>query len=154
MTNHVNIAEETARRYPDAPRVGAGAVVIHQNKVLLVQRGQPPAQGMWAIPGGRVHLGETLPHAARREVYEETGLHIEAGDVIYTFEKIERDETGRVKFHYVVVDLLGTALNPDQPLTPADDALDAGWFSLTEARRLPISDTTLALLESVMPNND
>jgi len=150
----MNPEKESPRSYPDAPRVGAGAVVIHQNNVLLVLRGQPPAQGLWAIPGGRVRLGETLAEAARREVHEETGLSITTGDVVYTFEKIERDKTGRVKFHYVVVDVLGFALKPDQPLAPADDVLDAGWFSLSEARALPVSDTTLTLLEKVMRQND
>jgi 8-oxo-dGTP pyrophosphatase MutT (NUDIX family) len=65
--------------YPDAPRVAVGAVVIYEKKVLLVLRGKPPAEGLWAIPGGSVDLGETLQMAAEREVLEETGLHVKAG---------------------------------------------------------------------------
>ena len=93
--------------YPDAPRVAVGAVVFHQNKVLLVLRGQAPSKGMWAIPGGGIELGESLQMAAEREVLEETGLHIKAGEVVFTFDTVERDDAGRVKFHYVIVDLLG-----------------------------------------------
>jgi ADP-ribose pyrophosphatase len=140
------------RVYPDAPRVAVGAVIIHQNKVLLVLRGQAPARGLWAIPGGSVELGETLAVAVEREVLEETGLQVQAGTVIHTFDAIECDDAGRVKFHYVIVDLLATAQDPGRPLQPSDDVLDAAWFSLAEveAPDLAISDTTLALVRQVM----
>lgn len=142
--------------YPDAPRVAVGAVVIDRGKVLLVLRGKAPAKDMWAIPGGSVDLGETLPAAAEREVLEETGLEIRAGEIIYAFEKIERDEAGQVRFHYVILDLLAEALDPACPLNPADDVSDAGWFSLADLDRLnlPVSDTTQTLLERVMEFDD
>lgn len=138
--------------YPDAPRVAVGAVVTHQDKVLLVLRGQPPAKDMWAIPGGSVNLGETLQAAAEREVLEETGLKIKAGEVIYTFDAIVHDEAGRVQFHYVILDLKGEALDPAQPLHAADDVYDAAWFSLPDLDRpdLVISDTTRALLQELL----
>ena len=138
--------------YPDAPRVAVGAVILHQNRVLLVLRGKAPAEGMWAIPGGSVNLGETLQAAAEREVFEETGLYIKAGAVIYSFEKIQRDQAGRVQFHYVILDLAAEALDPAEPLKPADDVSDAGWFSLLdlEQKNIPISDTTLALLKDML----
>ena len=53
-----------AREYPDAPRVGVGAVILDGDRVLLVKRGQPPSQGKWSIPGGLVHLGERIEDAA------------------------------------------------------------------------------------------
>lgn len=138
--------------YPDAPRVAVGAVVFHQDKVLLVLRGQAPAKGLWAIPGGSVELGETLQLAAEREVQEETGLQVRAGQVVYTFDGIQRDETGRVKYHYVIVDLLAEALDPTQPLQPSDDVQDAGWFTLADVEQpnLPISETTRTLLRRLM----
>ncbi len=136
--------------YPDAPRLAVGAVVIHQHRVLLVLRGKAPAKGMWAVPGGSVNLGETLQAAAEREILEETGLQVKAGEIIYAFEKIERDEAGRVKYHYVILDLRAEPLDPFQPLTPADDVVEAGWFSLADLEHLPVSDTTLTLLQRVM----
>jgi 8-oxo-dGTP diphosphatase len=138
--------------YPDAPRVAAGAVVVNQDKVLLVLRNKAPAKDMWAIPGGSVNLGETFQAAAEREVLEETGLQIKAGEIVYVFERIERDQAGRVQFHYVILDLMAEALDPSQPLTPADDVRDAGWFSLADLDRLsmPVSDTTRNLLEKMM----
>jgi 8-oxo-dGTP diphosphatase len=134
--------------YPDAPRVAVGVVVIHQNKVLLVLRGKPPGEGLWAIPGGSVNLGETLQTAAEREAWEETGLRVKAGEVIYSFDAIVRNEVGQVEYHYVILDLKAEALDPAQPLTPGDDARAAGWFSLDEVRRLaiPVSEATQFLL--------
>jgi ADP-ribose pyrophosphatase len=97
-----------------------------------------------------------LQAAAEREVLEETGLEIRAGEIIYAFEKIERDEAGQVRFHYVILDLLAEALDPACPLKPADDVSDAGWFSLVDLDRLnlPVSDTTRTLLERVMEFDD
>ena len=138
--------------YPDAPRVAVGAVVVHQYKVLLVLRGKAPAKGMWAIPGGSVNLAETLQAAAEREILEETGLRVKAGEVIYVFDKIEWDEADRVRYHYVIIDLQAEPVDPTQLLIPADDVVDAGWFSLADLDRLnlPVSDTTRTLLQKVM----
>ena len=135
--------------YPDAPRVAVGALVVHQNKVLLILRGEAPAKGMWAVPGGSVNIGETLQAAAEREVLEETGLQIKAGEVIYSFEKIQHDKAGQVQYHYVILDLEAEPLDPAQPLAPADDAIEAGWFTLADLDRLnlPVSETTWTLLQ-------
>ncbi|OEU61436.1 MAG: hypothetical protein BA867_13185 [Desulfobacterales bacterium S5133MH16] len=141
--------------YPDAPRVAVGALVVHQNKVLLILRGEAPAKGMWAIPGGSVNIGETLQAAAEREVLEETGLQIKAGDVIYSFEKIQHDKAGQVQYHYVILDLEAEPLDPAQPLTAGDDAIDAGWFTLADLDRLnlPVSETTRTLLQKKLSYN-
>ncbi|MCC7353199.1 MAG: NUDIX hydrolase, partial [Anaerolineae bacterium] len=96
------------REYPEAPLVGVGAVVIDNGKVLLVQRGQEPGKGTWGLPGGLVELGETAAEAVRREVVEETGLDVEPGPLVGIFEPITRDEEGRIRFHYIVVDFLAS----------------------------------------------
>ena len=138
-------------RYPDAPRVAVGGVVVHNNKVLLVLRGHPPSQDKWAIPGGSVKLGETLQTAAEREVFEETGLQVKAGDLIYTFDTIVRDQDGRIKYHYVILDFCAKPLDASQPLIPGDDARETGWFNLAEIETLdtPVSETTEALLQKI-----
>jgi len=65
------------RRYPDRPIIGVGAIVFEEDRVLLIRRGKDPGRGKWSIPGGVVHLGETLVRAVCREVEEETGLNVE-----------------------------------------------------------------------------
>lgn len=132
------------REYPDAPQVAVGAIVVRDGHVLLVRRGQAPSKGLWAIPGGRVELGETLKEAAEREIFEETGLTIRAGDPVHTFDVIQRDETGRPQFHYVIIDLLAEYLRGE--LQPGDDAQDVRWVSLDELEKLPINKTTLQVL--------
>src|SRR5438876_2625692 len=94
------------RDYPDRPLVGAGAVIVRGDQVVLVRRGRPPLAGEWSIPGGVVKLGETLRQAAEREAREETGLEIEAGEVLEVFESITPDAAGKTCYHYVIVDFL------------------------------------------------
>jgi 8-oxo-dGTP diphosphatase len=134
--------------YPDVPRVAVGAIVFRGGRVLLVKRGHPPSQGLWAIPGGRVELGETLQAAAEREISEETGLTIRAGDPAYTFDAIVRDDAGRVRFHYVIVDLLADYLGGE--LRPGDDAREARWVAPQDLVELPVNQTTLDLLKNVL----
>ena len=131
--------------YPDAPRVAVGAIVFNNHKVLLVQRGKPPAEGVWAIPGGSVKLGETLQQAAEREILEETGVIIKAREPAYTFESIQRDEAGAIRFHYVIIDLNADYVKGEPK--PNDDALDARWFSPDELQTSKISEFTQRLLK-------
>ncbi len=138
----------SASEYPDVPRVAVGAIVFREGRVLLVKRGQPPSQGQWAIPGGRVELGETLQAAAEREINEETGLTIRAGDPTYTFDAIIYDDAGRVRFHYVIVDLLADYLGGEP--RPGDDAREARWVAPQDLAELPVSQTTLDLLKNVL----
>ncbi len=133
--------------YPDVPRVGVGAVVIKDGRVLLVRRGIPPSEGLWAIPGGHVELGETLQETAEREILEETGIVIKAHGPIYAFDLIERDESGRIRFHYIVVDVKADYVSGDP--RGADDALEARWLSWDEIEKLSVSKNTIQLLKAI-----
>ena len=133
------------RDYPISPLVAVGAVVFKENKVLLVKRNNPPGKGLWAIPGGRVNLGETLQKAAEREIREETSVVIRAKDPVYTFDVIERDTHGRIRFHYVIVDLLADYIS-GQP-NPGSDACDARWIAHPELEELPLSTNTRNFLK-------
>ena len=94
------------REYPDRPFIGVGAVVVRDGRVLLVRRRYEPLAGQWTLPGGAVELGETLAGALRREIREETGLAIDVGPIIEVLDRITRDEAGRVRHHFVLVDYL------------------------------------------------
>lgn len=135
------------REYPDRPVVGVGAVVIRDGKILLVKRGVAPSKGLWAIPGGSLELGETLQQAAEREILEETGVTIRAREPIYTFDFFERAESGRIRFHFVIVDVAADYVSGDAK--GADDALDARWLAPADIDPLPVSQNTIKLLQAV-----
>jgi len=132
--------------YPAGPQTAVGVIVFRDDKVLLVKRANCPGQGLWAIPGGRVELGETLKEAARREVREETGVIISSKEPIYVFEVIERDDEGGIRFHYVIIDLLAEYLSGEA--NPGTDASEARWISSGELKELPVTKTTRQLLKS------
>ncbi|MDH5408694.1 MAG: NUDIX hydrolase [Gammaproteobacteria bacterium] len=126
------------------PQVGVGAVVFHEEKILLIKRDRPPNQGQWAIPGGRLKTGETLQQAAEREIFEETGLQIKARDPIYSFDLIERNKQGQCTLHYVIIDLEAEYIS-GEPVAN-DDAADARWITAAELASLNVNETTLKLL--------
>ncbi len=135
------------REYPDRPVVGIGAVVVHEGRVLLVRRGAAPSRGLWAVPGGSLELGETLQQGAEREILEETGVAIRAREPIYAFDFFERDGDGRIRFHFVIVDLAADYVAGD--VQGADDALEARWLAPEDLEDLPVSHNTLKLLRAV-----
>lgn len=97
-------------------------------KILLIQRDLPPFEGQWALPGGFVHVDETLEEAARRELEEETGLHKVFLEQLFTFGDVERDPRERV----VTVAYFALVKLSDHRVRSATDARDAAWFSVTD----------------------
>jgi ADP-ribose pyrophosphatase len=130
-----------------APQVAVGAFVVKDNRILLVNRKYPPGKGLWAIPGGRVKLGETLQEAVEREVKEETGIIVKARSPVYAFDVIERNEKNTVQFHYVIVDCMADYVSGK--LVAGDDALEARWISHEELDALPVSESTKTALEKL-----
>src|ERR1700754_3949587 len=95
------------REYTEAPLVGAGAIIVHESQVLLIQRGQEPLKGEWSLPGGALELGETLQQGVVREVLEETGLLVVPGGIIEILDRIIPDQASRrIRYHYVLVDFV------------------------------------------------
>jgi len=126
-----------SREYPDYPRVGVGAVVLSRERVLLVRRGKPPAEGRWSLPGGLVELGETSVAAARREVV--VGL---AGVV----DRVTHDADGRVRYHWVLVDYLAFPESDDDTIMAGDDAAEVRWVPIDEVERLLTTDGLMDMI--------
>ena len=101
-------------------------------KVLLIQRALDPFKGKWALPGGFVHVDETLDAAARRELAEETGLENVFLEQLYTFGTVNRDPRERVVSvaHYALVKLT------DHKAKAATDAANAQWFPISKLPKL------------------
>jgi 8-oxo-dGTP diphosphatase len=101
-------------------------------KVLLIQRALDPFKGKWALPGGFVHVDETLDDAARRELAEETGLENVFLEQLYTFGTVKRDPRERVVSvaHFALVKL------SNYKAKAATDAAKAEWFPISELPRL------------------
>jgi ADP-ribose pyrophosphatase YjhB (NUDIX family) len=133
-----------SREYPDRPHVGVGVVVCREGRVLLIRRGKPPRIGQWSLPGGGQLLGETVEAAARREVLEETGLHLDRLELLTVVDLIERDEAGGVRYHYTLVDLVGEAAAGEA--VPGDDAAATAWFVPEELPALGLWSETLRIV--------
>ena len=94
------------RKYPDRPYVGVGAVIVQDGQVLLVKRKYEPLAGQWSLPGGAVEVGETLEACRRPRDARGDRPRGQVGPVIEVFDRITRDDEGRVLYHFVLVDYL------------------------------------------------
>ncbi len=133
-----------SRAYPDRPVVGVGAVVWRGERVLLIRRAKPPRAGEWSLPGGAQELGEGVVEAARREVREETGLELARIEFLTVVDSIGRDEEGRVRWHYTLVDVWAEAAEGEA--RPGSDAAEVGWFALDELEGLDLWSETLRVV--------
>ncbi len=126
------------REYPECPRVGVGAVVLHRGRVLLVRRGGQPSSGRWSLPGGLVELGETTAEAVRREIREECGIEITVAGLAGVVDRVIRDAEGRVRYHYVLVDYL--AFTASEAVVAGTDAAECRWVELERVGELDVTD--------------
>jgi 8-oxo-dGTP diphosphatase len=125
------------REYPESPLVGVGAVIVENHRVLLIRRGQPPLLGEWSLPGGVLECGESLREAVAREAREETGLVIEIAEMLGVYERVIRDDQGRTRYHYVLLDFLCRPLSGD--LKAGSDAAEVRWFTKEELPALNLA---------------
>ncbi|MDP1739221.1 MAG: NUDIX hydrolase [Caulobacter sp.] len=114
------------------PRPTAGVVCLRGREVLLIKRGNPPRQGQWSLPGGRIEWGETTEAAALRELKEETGVDAELLGLIDVVDGVMTSrETGEITRHYIMIDYAARWTTGE--VVAGDDAADARFFTLEEA---------------------
>ena len=116
------------------PELCVSAVVVDDERLLLVRRGRGQAQGVWAVPGGRVEVGELLVEAVVRELVEETGIEGVCGNLIGVIELLEDDDGP----HQVVLAHFVTLMEAVDPVA-GDDAAEARWVPLTDVAELRLA---------------
>jgi 8-oxo-dGTP diphosphatase len=145
--------KKEARRYPDRPIVGVLAVVLRGDRALIVRRANPPMSGRWGFPGGVLELGETVAQGAMRELFEETGVTAEPAGVLTVIDGIDRDEEGRVRYHWTLVAVIGRWQSGEG--VPGDDADEVAWLARAEIlkQNLPTAPALLPLIELALERN-
>ena len=143
------MAVSDSREYPTRPIPGVGVIAFQDDRLLLIQRGKEPRRGEWSIPGGAIRVGEPLRDAALREFREECGGAIELRDLVDVVDIFMRDDAGRIRYHYVVVDFwaewTGGALTPAM-----DEIADARWVEPRELPAFGLPPQTIAVIEKAL----
>lgn len=128
----------TLRHYPDRPFLAVSAAIIRGDRVLIVRRAQPPARGVFTLPGGVVEVGERLHEALVREIKEETGLTIEPVVLAGYREMIARDAAGRVERHFVILPFAARWLAGEPQLN--HELAEARWLKIEELAGLKTTE--------------
>ncbi len=113
----------------------SSAIVIDGDRYLLVRRANPPAQDLFAFPGGRAEPGETPAETALRELEEETGLKGENPRLFATY-----DLPGKSGGGYFLSVFLVDCLERDN-IKALDDALEADWYSAAEVASIAVPES-------------
>ncbi|MET9695896.1 NUDIX domain-containing protein [Streptomyces sp. NPDC006529] len=126
---------------PDAPRANslvpaASAVVVDgQGRVLLQRRTD---NGMWALPGGTMELGESLADCAVRETLEETGMTVEITGIVGTYTDpghVFAYDDGEVRQEFSICLL---ARPTGGTLRTSDESFEVAWFAPDATDALPM----------------
>lgn len=151
MVDRDELSAFDTRKYPVRPHIGVGVLLIRGNHLLLIKRKYNPDAGYWSIPGGHLDLGERVEKAAVRETYEETGFKVKVSGLAGIIDKIMYDNTGRIEYHYVLINYFVEQIegDPNQPPKAADDALDAKFVPFDQLKKYKLTESLIELLQQL-----
>jgi len=121
------------------PELCVSAIVVDDDRLLLVRRGRGRAEGTWSLPGGHVASGETLAEAVVRELVEETGVEGVCGRLVGVVELIDGGP------HQVVLAHEVSLMEATEPAA-GDDAAEARWVPLADVVDLRLAPGLAELL--------
>jgi ADP-ribose pyrophosphatase YjhB (NUDIX family) len=124
--------------YFEDPKVAAAVLVMQDGKALLVRRSIEPQQGRWSLPAGFVDAGEDPRLAAEREALEETGLQVEASELLDLISGREHSAGADIVLVFVAIPRGGE-------LRPGDDASEVAFFAPDELPELAFEATRRSL---------
>lgn len=134
------------RSYPDRPFLAVSAAIIRDGRVLIVRRANPPALGLYTLPGGVVESGETLVEALKREIAEETGLTIDPVGLAGHREVIARASDGRAERHFVILAFAARWLSGEPTLN--SELAEARWLFPSELASLKTTEGLAEIVEA------
>ena len=126
------------------PKVSVVTLILNsEGKVLMVKRRDPPFADRWSLPGGHLEFGEELEEAAKREVFEETGLLVEITKLV-GFKNQVISDNGQLS-HYVIFCFEGEIRGG--MLSKGDDAKETAWNDPNALKREEVSPTIIDFLK-------
>ncbi len=100
-------ADNPGQNTQAVPQAAVSAAIFREDRILFVQRGRPPAAGLWSLPGGHIEPGELALDAVRRELREETGITAKIMDLAGIRDVVQQNDRGVVLFHRVIIVFCG-----------------------------------------------
>jgi len=117
-------------------------------KILLIKRAHEPFKGKWALPGGFVDENETVEQAAKRELWEETGVDNVEVTQFRVFSEPGRDPRGWT----VAVAHYAKVLISDCKVQAGSDADQAGWIGLEEINEMAFDNAEIIKVARTLVN--
>jgi len=161
LLEYASVQPDPNEPKPKYPRIDVtvDAVVVHQNKVLLVRRGKFPGKGLWALPGGFLESHERIADGIIRELLEETQIGV-SNTTLRTymsdpvvFDNPTRSARGRLITHAAMIDLTDAYVSPPCVLG-ADDADKAAWVCISDVQENVMFDDHYAIISQLLAHND